>query len=124
MREDLEPDSAAAIEGSCGLTAGDLGHVELKRAGVGDTGGATDGEANSATCGNGGSCCRGTAGVLVAADGTAGDVRHGTVGLVVRSLADILPLACHGTVRDERGENVCSRLVSGAKPYSVSRNIQ
>ena len=90
LLEDLEPDLAASVPVGGGLAGGNLGEVELHRAGVADVGvqGEADGVAGVDLAG-----LNALAGVaLVAADRIAVDVLDRAVGLVVGRLADVLPL--------------------------------
>ena len=109
---DLEPDGALAVESGGGLARGDLGQVEVERAGVLD--GGVDREGDGAAGFGRDDLGRAGANIaLVAGHGRRGDVLDGTVGLVVRGDADGFPVGGEHTVDRGLGECVLLLLVAG-----------
>lgn len=109
---DLEPHGALAVKGGRGLARGDLGHVEVERAGVAD--GGVDSEGDSAAGLDRDNLGRASAHVpLVAGHGSRGDVLNGAVGLEVLGDADCLPLGGGHAIDGGPGERVLPVLVVG-----------
>ena len=109
---DFEPDGALAVEGGGGLARGDLGQVEVERAGVAD--GSVDREGDGTAGFDGDDLgCAGAYVSLVAGHCRRGNVLDGAVGLVVLGDADGFPLGGGHTVDCGLGECVLLLLAVG-----------
>jgi hypothetical protein len=131
---DLEPYVAAAVPGLGGLTAGDLGHVELHGTGVRDGGYRAESygvtglclvslvslRTMSTTYIDGVCACARAGREGVAADSIGSHIRDRAVGLVVRRLANILPRTGSLATDNELGEGVVRR--DGARKSEERKN--
>ena len=119
---DLEPVLAAGIEGGSGGAGRRLCHIHEQRTGVDD--GRVELETDGGTSlhrGRGGGWERVD---LIATQRLRGDVRDGTVAVVVRRHTDILVLAGSVVVGDEVGECVVGRGSQGrSQKEQASRSL-